>query len=65
MVGITSGVTTITRIFPEITIVSIIAGLIIFLILLPFLALMWGNLTVIGQIIAFISGLWIAAKFVG
>ena len=52
----------ITRIFPEITIVSIILGAIIFLILLPFLALIWTNFTAFGQILTFIAGVWVASK---
>lgn len=52
-----------TKIFPEITIVSIILGLILFLILLPFLVLIWTNITAVGQILVFVAGVWIASKF--
>ena len=53
----------ITRIFPEVTIVSIILGVLIFLILLPFFVLIWTNFTAFGQILTFILGVWIASKF--
>lgn len=61
MVTITS---TVTRIFPEITIVSLIAGVLLFLILLPFVVLILGNLTFVGQVLTFIAGLWIASIFI-
>mgnify|MGYP001597995887 CR=1 FL=1 len=52
------------RIFPEVTIISLIAGSIIFLILLPFLFLIWANITFVGQALAFIFGVWIASTFI-
>lgn len=61
---ITSTVTSVTRIFPEITILSLIAGAIIFLILLPFVLLILGNITFVGQVLVFIAGMWIASKFI-
>ena len=54
---------TITQFIPEITIVSLIAGILIFLILLPFIILIWGNITFVGQVLTFIAGLWIASIF--
>lgn len=59
----TLGVTTITRILPTITMISLIAGAILFLIILPFVMLIWGNATFIMQVLVFVAGLWIASKF--
>lgn len=64
MGAITSTITTVTRTFPEITIVSLIAGVLMFLILLPFLVFIFGNLTFVGQVLTFIAGLWIASIFI-
>lgn len=63
MGAITSTVTSITRVIPEITLVSLIAGAILFLILLPFVMLIFGNATFIVQVLVFIAGMWIASKF--
>ena len=61
---VTSTITSITRIVPEITIVSLIAGAIIFLVLLPFVLLILGNITFVGQVLVFIAGMWIASVFI-
>ena len=63
MGAVTSTITSITRVIPEITLVSLIAGAILFLILLPFVMLIFGNATFIVQVLVFIAGMWIASKF--
>jgi len=54
---------TITTIVPQITLISVGIGIIIFLVLFPVISFIWTNITAIGQIGLFILGVWVASKF--